>query len=95
MLKFNLFYFVSMKEGDEKICIYSIYIMEIEYEMNMRFCFLEVKYIFTRERFGNYCMKIFKVISFICNCNKEGKKESWVVISFERYSKNLKESISF
>lgn len=84
-----------MKEGDEKTCIHSIYTMETEHEMNMRFCFLEAKHILTRERFGNYCMKIPKAISPICNCNKEGKKESWVVIPFERYSKNLKESISF
>lgn len=43
--------------------------------MNTCYCFLEAKHILTGERFGNYCMKIPKAISPICNCNKEGKRK--------------------
>ena len=66
----------SMEEGDEKSCIHNIYTMETEYEMNMRYHFLEAKCILTRERIGNYCMEIPKAVSPISRCNKEGKKKA-------------------
>lgn len=49
--------------------------MEAGYEMNTHSHVSEAKCILTRERFGNYCMKIPKVISPVCNCNKEGKRK--------------------
>lgn len=73
----------------------TIFTLWKQYGMNTWFCFLKVKLILTRERFGNYCMEIPKAISPICNCNKEGKEKAEFVIWFERYSKSLKESINF
>lgn len=59
----------------KKTCIHDIYTVEAEYEMNTRFHVLEAKCILTRESFGNYCMKIPKAISPMCNCNKEAKRK--------------------
>ena len=69
-------YLIYLKEGDEKRCIHNIYTMGTEYEMNTRYHFLEAKCILTRERIGNYCMKIPKAVNPISNCNREGKKKA-------------------
>lgn len=66
----------------------------IVHEMSACYCCLEAKHILTGERFGYYCMKIPKAISPICNCNKEGKKESQVVIS-SSHSTSLEDSAIF
>jgi hypothetical protein len=72
---FSPCHFQVIKEGvDERTCKWWCLCDGTDHEMNI--CFLEAKHILTRERFGNYCMKIPKAISPICNCNREGKKKA-------------------
>lgn len=61
--------------GDGNACTRDVYTTKTTHGTNTHRHVLEAKRILTRERVGNYCMKIPKAISPICNCNKEAKRE--------------------
>lgn len=71
----NTYLILSRVEGgDGNACTSDVHTTKTTHRTNTHHHVLEAKCILTRERVGNYCMKIPKAISPICSCNKEAER---------------------